>query len=386
MQLSHLGRTLWNRLRRWKSGVRHQVTWSGLAFTALIVLIGLSAFASGNNLLFLLLAAMLSTMLVSGFISRLSLSGLVVKLLLPDHVFARRRLPARLQLYNSKFLMPAFSVHLSSSEAGEEPLDLYFPIVPGRTTVEALSTVCFAKRGLHGDSDYQFTTRFPFGFTERRLEVRLHREVLVYPSIDAQPGWEDLLFSLEGDMEAYLRGRGTDFYRIRPYEPTESARHVDWKATAHTGELQVREFAREEDHLIEIAFDLQAQGHSAWFEEAVECAAYLSWRFAGRGARLRFFSQNFEARLPESAGIYDILRYLAQVTPQRTTTSLYPNEESSFQIAFSAFPQKLLDSGWHRAHIVSPGAGAAGGGRRIRPHGSYAGSPRDGEDVRHGRR
>src|SRR5215475_13743687 len=89
-------------LRRWKRGVRHQVTWSGLAFTALIVLVGLGAFASANNLLFLLLAALLSTMLVSGLVSRLSLAGLEVKLLLPEHVFARRTLPARIQLYNAK--------------------------------------------------------------------------------------------------------------------------------------------------------------------------------------------------------------------------------------------------------------------------------------------
>ena len=44
-------------------------------------------------------------------------------------------------------------------------------------------------------------------------------------------------------MEMIQRGRGHDFYRIRPYETLESARHVDWKATAHTRDLQVREYA-----------------------------------------------------------------------------------------------------------------------------------------------
>jgi hypothetical protein len=92
---------MWRWLRRWRRTVRHQVTWSGLAFTFLIVMVGLGAFASANNLLFLLLAALLSTMLMSGFVSRLSLSGLEVKLMLPDHVFARRKLPAAIQLRNA---------------------------------------------------------------------------------------------------------------------------------------------------------------------------------------------------------------------------------------------------------------------------------------------
>lgn len=348
---------------RWRSGVRHQVTWSGLAFTALLLLTGFSAFASGNNLLFLLLAAMLSTMLVSGFLSRLSLAGIEVKLLLPEHVFARRTMPARLELYNSKLWMPAFSLHLASLDEEESPLQLYFPIVPGRSMLEAHTTVRFERRGLHGDSDYQFTTRFPFGFTERRLQMRLRREVLVYPSIDPQPGWEDILFALEGSLDAYLRGRGSDFYRIRPYVNGESVRHVDWKATAHTGDLQVREFAREEDHLVEICLDLRlGNAGSKWFEEAVEGVAFLCWRLAARQTRLRLVTQDFEASLPGAGDVYALLRYLAQVTPVRSDRLIYPHASGSFQIVFSANADSLLDAGWQAARVVSPTAGADASG------------------------
>ncbi|MCC6368479.1 MAG: DUF58 domain-containing protein [Bryobacterales bacterium] len=379
-------RTLGQWLRRWKSGVRHQVTWSGLAFTTLILLIGLAAFASANNLLFLLLAAMLSTMLVSGLVSRLSLAGLEVKLLLPEHVFAGRRLPARIQLLNAKKWMPSFSIHLASSDEEESPAQIYFPIVPGGATLEALTTVYFRKRGLHGDSQYQFTTRFPFGFTERRVQVRLHREVLVYPSIDAQAGFEDLLHSLEGDMEAHFQGRGSDFYRIRPYEPTESARHVDWKATAHTGELQVREFAREEDNLVEVLLDLEtgAAGEE-WLERAIECCAFLCWRLATRNARLRFATQERDIRLPENGDIYTILKYLAQVKPLRARTIVYPHEETSFKIVFSLSQGPLLEAGWGSARILGGNAfdaasGAAGPGNNRR---AETGT---GADVSDGRR
>ncbi|MDX1981855.1 MAG: DUF58 domain-containing protein [Bryobacteraceae bacterium] len=353
MRFSSRLREAWRWLGRWKSGVRHQVTWSGLAFTLLIILLGLAAFASGNNLLFLLLAAMLSTMLISGFVSRLSLAGLEVRLLLPDHVFARRQLPARVQLTNSKRWMPSFSIHLQSGDEDESPERIYFPMVPGGGVLESLTTVRFKKRGLVGDSQYQFTTRFPFGFTERRIQVKLRREVLVYPSIDPRPGFEDLMRSLEGDMEAHFRGRGHDFYRIRPYEHMESARHVDWKATAHTGDLQVREFAREEDHLVEICLDqCVPPGKEPWLETAIDCCAFLSWRLASRGSRMRFVSQRADLRVPEAADVYGILKYLAEAEPVARQGVLVPNESSSFKIVFSLSPAALRDSGWHQARVM----------------------------------
>ena len=86
----------WSRLRSWATGgMRQQVTRTGLWFTLALLVVGLGAFASANNLLFLILAAMLATFLVSGFISRLSLAGLELELLHPEHLCARRRISGR---------------------------------------------------------------------------------------------------------------------------------------------------------------------------------------------------------------------------------------------------------------------------------------------------
>lgn len=93
---------------------------------------------------------------------------------------------------------------------------------------------------------------------------------------------------------------------------------MDWKATAHTGDLQVREFAREQEHLIEVVLDLDvAPDRAEWFEQAVECCAFLAWRISQRAARIRLRTQNFDAYLPEECDIYAMLKYLALVTPLR---------------------------------------------------------------------
>ena len=89
-------------------------------------------------------------------------------------------------------------------------------------------------------------TRFPFGFVERRVMVPSAAKSSFIRRWKDRSRWRICWARLRGELEREQRGRGSDFYRLRPYEFHESARHVDWKSSAHTGELQVREFAREE--------------------------------------------------------------------------------------------------------------------------------------------
>ena len=56
--------------------IRYHVAPGGALFLLALILTGAAAFLSGNNLLFLIFAATLALLLVSGFLSRLVLSGL----------------------------------------------------------------------------------------------------------------------------------------------------------------------------------------------------------------------------------------------------------------------------------------------------------------------
>lgn len=331
----------------WSQGLRQQVTRAGLAYMAALAIITLAAFLSANNLLFLILAAMLSTLLVSGFISRLGIAGLELDLVLPEHISARRKVRTGIRLKNLKSWIPSFSIHLAGApESGLDSI-LYFPVIPGGAVVEESVELYFPRRGAHSERSFQFSTRFPFGFAERRELVTARHDVVVYPCLDPQPGFEGLLASVRGEMEALQRGRGHDFYRIRPYEALESARHVDWKATAHTGNLQVREFARDQDDRVLIYFDLDASlENEAWFETAVDCAAFLAFRLAERGAHLRFQTQEFDLTLPDEGDIYMVLKYLALVTPRKGKPPLAPDDTASFHIVFSANPERMSALGW----------------------------------------
>jgi hypothetical protein len=156
---------------------------------------------------------------------------------------------------------------------------------------------------------------------------------------------------------------GRDFYRIRPYEAFESARHVDWKATAHTGDLQVREFARDQEQTVELFLDLEApDGFEEWFEHAVDCCAFLSWWLAGKAMGIHFRTQDFDFRLPEEGDIYTILKYLAVVERKAGKPPEAPADETSFPIVLTASPGRFGDVAWAAARVIGPEVlGAAAG-------------------------
>ncbi len=297
-------------------GSRQQITRTGLVFSLAATLVGFAAFASANNLLFLILAAMLGTLLISGLVSRLTIAGLELELDLPEYIVAGRALRGRVSVANTKRWMPSFSVHVVAQGDGSLREPLYFPVITGGGRGAMAVEMLFPKRGAYLDSRFLFSTRFPFGFAERRIPVHLRREFLVYPSLDGRPECQAILDRIGAELEARTRGMGSDFYRIRPYEAMESARHVDWRATAHTGDLQVREFARQDEAEVEIYLDLDAGGERReWFEGAVRDSAFLAWSLAERGARVRLRTADFDCAAPREGSVHRLLKYLALVEP-----------------------------------------------------------------------
>ncbi len=358
----------WQRLRSWWPGaLRQQITRTGLIYALTVGVVATAAFLSANNLLFLILAAMLSVLLISGFVSKLGLAGLEIDLLLPEHISARRKVRGSIRLKNLKRWMPSFSIRVEGLPGSGLNLSIYFPVLPGGATIEEPAELFFPRRGRWRERTFQFTTRFPFGFAERRDTVTTRHEIVVYPCLDPRPEFEAIIASVSGELEARRRGSGHDFYRIRPYTVHESARHVDWKATAHTGALQVREFARDEDVRVGITLDLDVpHEHDEWFESAVECAACVAYRIAGMGAQVRFRTAELDVALPSDADVYTILKYLALVSPKAGAAPLAPDDASAFELIFTVHPQR-----WAR--------GAGGAGRKVRVLGPGSLPPIDAE-------
>ncbi len=77
-------------LERLRQTFHYEVTKTGVVYVLVTLVIGIAALNTGNNLLYIVVAAMLAAILVSGVVSALVLRGLKLDVRLPEHVFARR--------------------------------------------------------------------------------------------------------------------------------------------------------------------------------------------------------------------------------------------------------------------------------------------------------
>jgi len=182
--------------------------------------------------------------------------------------------------------------------------------------------------------------------------VSLEVEVIVYPRVEPTDEFFEILPIVTGEFESFVRGRGYDLYRIREYMPEDSARHVDWKATAKSGSVKVREFSREDERKLRIVFDNPAPGklsHAA-YEEAVAMAASLSWHFAGQDTDISFVAPNYKV----GPDIYAFLEYLAIVQPQSDRSVLEELDPSDdYNLILTARPRGTIPTSlWSCSYLI----------------------------------
>lgn len=316
--------------------IDYKLTHDGWVYIGVIGVVSIAALNTGNNLLFMILACLLAGLLVSGMLSRLVLSGIEVRLELPEHIFARQPILAIAELRNLKQMLPSFSVSLVADERpkrAKQPAGklvpgilarpVYFPHVPKQQTVRQNVELTFPRRGVYRQDALGLRTRFPFGSIQKTRRVNSEIEALVYPSVEPTEEFYEILPLVSGELESFQRGRGHDLYAIREYQTNDSARHVDWKASARTGVLQVREFAREDERRVLLAFDpylIAGEASAALaaerFERAVTLCAGLAWNFFEIDSVIEFRGAGFVTpRVAASHVIYDVLRYLARAAP-----------------------------------------------------------------------
>ncbi|HEU0121157.1 MAG TPA: DUF58 domain-containing protein [Bryobacteraceae bacterium] len=308
---------LWRRAAEaWRKRLDQRITKAGLSFTLAVLLTGAAAFLSANNLIFLITSALLATLLVSGLVNRLSLAGLEVEFQPPEHLFAGEQAMAKLVVRNDKSWMPSFATRLQSIHADGLVQPLFFSMIAGGEAISEYAAVRFSRRGRFRDNSLEFTSRFPFGFAERRARVTLHADVLVYPALQPQPYAHDFLAQVEGEVQARRGGAGDDFYRLRPYTMTDAARRIDWRSSARHGELYVRENAQDDSVTVHIVLDLYVgEAGMPWLERALETSAWLCSRLEESNVPYSLRTQERTIAVPHDGDLYTVLRYLAVVEP-----------------------------------------------------------------------
>jgi uncharacterized protein (DUF58 family) len=370
-----------------------EVTRAGTVYVIATLLIGIAALNTGNNLLYIVVSAMLAAILVSGVASRLMLDRLMLDLDVPEHVFARRPIAARLRVQNKRRWLPALSVQVLPPAAKRKHWKLepsvfalppgrpperqwfrwpdrslrripestlppilkgatYFPLIAAHSTAIADVGLHFTSRGRYEQEALSLATGFPFSLLVKKRTVALQRELVVYPAVEMTDDLFQVLPLIRGEMEAFIRGRGHDLYRIREYMPEDSARHVDWKASAKSGSLKIREFTREDERKLRIVFDNPKPDSvsKTAYERAVEMAASLAWHFASEQTELSFTFPGCRTGLD----IYEFLHYLALVQPSQEDSVLSElSAFSDYNLVFTARARGTIPTAlWASSYFV----------------------------------
>ncbi len=322
-------------LERWMVKIEYEFTREGVVYFLIIMVIAIAALNTGNNLLFIILANLLAGILASGVLSAIVLSQLELDFVLPEHVFAQQPLISRLTVQNLKWVFPSFSITLSARDPRNRKqkrlpivmprqiLDapVYVPFIPHRSSVTQHVELSFPRRGRYTQEGFRVSSKFPFGLLRKAHEVASKQEILVLPNVQPTEEFYEILPLIGGEIESLYKGRGHDLYAIRDFEESDSARHVDWKATAKAQKLKVREFTREDERRLVLVFDttLPATDEKslARFEKGVNFCACLAWHFYEIDAQMQFLADGFETPMaPSGEIIYPVLEKLALIEPK----------------------------------------------------------------------
>lgn len=358
-----------------------EFTTGGAVMIVLLLVVGFSAWNTANNLLFLVFSFLIGAMIVGFFAGNICLKKLDVKMRFPETIFADEPTPITVSLGNRKRLFPAFSVvadvrgkereksiaadelyailprfiadRLSRSPTIRKTLG-HFVYVPRRETVENKVEYTFPHRGRFLIKNFELSTRFPFGFFRhrRRLPTR-ETELIIFPKISpfhTDPGEMPLD---AGRLTSSKRGLGQDLLALRDYQPNDDLRRIDWKATARSRHLTVREFAAEDERRVTVIFDRflfedkenmlslrdklsaeqsgKACAVSEKFESGVALAASILTHFSNEHAEFQLVIDDETTEFGSGhTHLYLCLKRLAIIEPAKTKAELESNFERIF--------------------------------------------------------
>ena len=282
----------WSELREWLRPPRRlRFTRAGGFFTIGVIALGFATLNTGNNLLYLLLGALLGLIVVSGWLSEQAIRKIRIVRRSP-HGMAGEPLTVTYEVHNGKRYLPTLALELIEADA---PIVGFVPMVSAGKSATARVDVEFERRGIYKLHRFTLSTSFPFGLFVKERDVVFPGTIVVWPRTDrrtrdALKGGVRARRSGAEQASAFAGGRG-DYRSLRPYRSGDDPRDVHWRSSARHSEPVVREYERDAAETLWLAVDLRTS-NTEGAEEAIEVAASLAARAVNRGERLALITND----------------------------------------------------------------------------------------------
>jgi uncharacterized protein (DUF58 family) len=316
-----------------RRGPRVTATVSGVVLIALAMGVGVAAYNSASNILFITLSLLLGCLVLSGVLSWLNFRGLYWRLEVDSPMRAGREHPAALILRNEKRLLPTQALTFEvANTSGTHPklLRLRDRLDPQHETrIDWL--VCPAKRGVERVELTYVGSLFPFGFLRKGLAGEAACDVLVWPApVEyrrfAVAAWRRLQ---PGESQA-RSGQNGDLLTLRNYRPGDSHRQIHWKASARLRKLVVRQFSIDSEEAFTLWFRTTARiwKNAEQFELLCSLAATLAEDLFKQG-KLEAVAIDAEPLLPVRS-VRDVEAFLDRIAISEPSEREGATSEAAF--------------------------------------------------------
>jgi uncharacterized protein (DUF58 family) len=275
-------RNAWKKLRGWR---RIHFTLAGALFCTGSLAIGFAAVNTGNNLLYLLLGAMLGFIALSGWLSERVLRHLEIRRQAPRGVTVEHPIRITYHVSNRKFLFPTLAVSLIE-EGLPEPA--FIGRVGAGDSVVVGSENHFVQRGVYPLEILTLSTSFPFGLFTKERDVPLPGELVIWPKSDRPVRLPSPAGARAGhqfsDSSGGAPGARGEYRGLREYRAGDDARDIHWRSTAKTGTPVLKEYDRDATDIVRICLDTRGEPGGA-AEVAIEVAASVAAQAYRAGRR-----------------------------------------------------------------------------------------------------
>lgn len=292
-----------------------RLTKVGTSFVLFTIVIGFAAINTGNNSLYIGLAFMLGTLLLSGVASQRGLRHLAVEFESVAEAWAGRPAPGTLRVVNRSRIWNVRDVIVTSDELAQP---FFIPVITRRSFVTIEASFLFAKRGIVQLKRIDLYTRYPFGFFFKKRRVRIRGEVIVFPRLLDDETARDRFRAIEGEQHTANRpGGGTEIHSFREYVRGDSLRQVYWKKSASLGRWIMKQTELEAGRAVHVVVDpFKPRGvEERDFEEMISEAATFIYDALQRDLEVILTMPRLSHRaktLPQAAPMF---RALALIEP-----------------------------------------------------------------------
>ncbi|MEM7587564.1 MAG: DUF58 domain-containing protein [Acidobacteriota bacterium] len=338
-------------MRRRSQGDGFHITKVGLWFIVFLLIVVVAATNTGNNGLFLVLAVMAATVVMSEIIGQINVRGLEIALEAPAEIFANS--PSRLSIAvrNRGRVLSRWLLVMTVEPDDIEPARLkpkrrlkpfMLAHLPRRDRATGHLEMLMRRRGRLRIRQLHVTSLFPVGFFRKGRRYRSELELLIYPEIFGPGGARPAQLAKSGDEPTRRVGWGHELLGLRPFRHGDDPRSIHWKQTARTGEMILKERETEENRRLMIVFDnavgeLASDSDQARFERLVSEAATAGLDYLDNGFDISLLTR--ETELPYASGPRQrtlLLETLALVEPcPKTTRGLAPSDARAPHLRFS---------------------------------------------------